>query len=444
MNARFKAYPSTKDSGSAHLGKIPQHWSATPLKGRCWIANGATPKSEVAAYWGGSIQWVTPADLSCLNSPYVAAGERTLTKDGYDSCGAQLVPPGTVILSSRAPIGAVAIAKCNLSTNQGCRSLVVGENLDSKYLYYILSVSSDQLNALGRGTTFLELSAGELGRFQIACPDLDEQVQVAKFLDNETAKIDALIEKQEQLIALLEEKRQAVISHAVTKGLNPDAPMRESGVPWAPLVPSHWPLAPNRSMLRIRKKLVGRRHSSYRLLSLTKQGVLIRDVSTGEGKYSDHLDRCQQVRPGDLVFCLFDVEETPRTVGLSAHAGMISGDYTVFECADPLTGRFLEYFYKAMDDRKLLSFLYRGLRKRIPKPGFLGAKTPMPPSEEREAIVRYLDQVVEQLARLGDSASCQVELLQERRTALISAAVTGKIDVREWKAPETEADEVVV
>jgi type I restriction enzyme S subunit len=119
---------------------------------------------------------------------------------------------------------------------------------------------------------------------------------------------------------------------------------------------------------------------------------------------------------------------------------MISGDYTVFECADPLAGRFLEYFYKAMDDRKLLSFLYRGLRKRIPKPGFLSAKTPMPPPDEQEAIVRYLDDVGEKLAKLGGCASDQVGLLQERRAALFSAAVTGKIDVRNWKAPESKTE----
>jgi type I restriction enzyme S subunit len=317
-------------------------------------------------------------------------------------------------------------------------------NLHPPFVHHLLRSTAfqEEFYRFGKGIVADLWSTNYSAMKNIGIPvmRLSEQAQIAKFLDYETLRIDALIEKQQQLIALLKEKRQAVISHAVTKGLNPDAPMRDSGVPWAPLVPAHWSLTPNRSVLRIRKKLVGRRHSSYRLLSLTKQGVLIRDVSTGEGKHSDHLDRCQEVRPGDLVFCLFDVEETPRTVGLSEHLGMISGDYTVFECADPLAGRFLEYFYKAMDDRKLLSFLYRGLRKRIPKPGFLGAKTPMPPSEEQEAIVRYLDEVGEQLAKLGDSASGQVELLQERRTALISAAVTGKIDVRGWQAPDSEAE----
>ena len=164
---------------------------------------------------------------------------------------------------------------------------------------------------------------------------------------------------------------------------------------------------------------------------------------TGAGKHSDHLDRSQEVRPGDLVFFLFDVEETPRTVGLSRHRGMISGDYTVLACPDGLTARFVEYFYKAMDDRKLLRPLYRGLRKRIPRPEFLRVRTPMPPSKERARIVQYLDALEVKVARLIKGASKQTALLQERRAALISAAVTGKIDVRGWTPPESATEQEV-
>ena len=114
-------------------------------------------------------------------------------------------------------------------------------------------------------------------------------------------------------------------------GLKPYRTYKESELPWLKQVPSHWALVPNRGLVRRRKVLVGERHAEYRLLSLTKQGVIVRDTSTGKGKFSSDMGTSQEVRNGDLVFCLFDVPETPRTVGLSRYDGMITGAYTVFE-----------------------------------------------------------------------------------------------------------------
>jgi type I restriction enzyme S subunit len=139
---------------------------------------------------------------------------------------------------------------------------------------------------------------------------------------------------------------------------------KESGLPWLGEVPEHWGLVPNRGLVRRRKILVGNRHKDYRLLSLTKQGVIVRDISTGRGKFSSDVGTSQHVRPGDLVFCLFDVPETPRTVGLSRHDGMITGAYTVFEPRGLSNVEYFELFYRAMDDRKLLSPLYSGLTAR--------------------------------------------------------------------------------
>ena len=164
--------------------------------------------------------------------------------------------------------------------------------------------------------------------------------------------------------------------------------MKDSGLPWVGEVPEHWNLVPNRAMLRRRKILVGDRHNEYELLSLTKAGIIVRDISTGRGKFSADMGTSQEVRTGDMVFCLFDVPETPRTVGLSQHSGMITGAYTVFECHNQQLACFLEAFYISMDDRKLLSPLYSGLRNTIPPPKFMGTKSPIPPSDEQTAIVR--------------------------------------------------------
>jgi type I restriction enzyme S subunit len=210
--------------------------------------------------------------------------------------------------------------------------------------------------------------------------------------------------------------------------LKPYAEYKESGLPWLGQVPGHWELAPNRSLMRIRKKLVGERHSSFTLLSLTKFGVIVRDISEMRGKFSSDPGTSQEVRKGDLVMCLFDVPETPRTVGLTRHAGMITGAYTVMECRRPESAKFLELFYIAMDDRKLLSPLYSGLRNTIPKERLLGTKTPLPPPAEQAAIVRFLDWANGRLERAIRAKRKVIALLNEQKQAIIHRAVTRGLD----------------
>jgi type I restriction enzyme S subunit len=181
-------------------------------------------------------------------------------------------------------------------------------------------------------------------------------------------------------------------------------------------------------MLRRRKVLVGKRHSDYKLLSLTKSGVIVRDISTGKGKFSADMGTSQEVRSGDLVFCLFDVPETPRTVGLSRFEGMITGAYTVFECCDSLLAAYLDSFYRAMDDRKLLSPLYSGLRNTIPPPRFLGTKTPIPPPDEQTAIVRFLNHTNQRIERTIRAKRKVIALLNEQKQVIIHRAVTHGLD----------------
>jgi len=206
--------------------------------------------------------------------------------------------------------------------------------------------------------------------------------------------------------------------------LKPYPEYKESGLPWLGQVPEHWGLIPNRGLVRRRKVLVGSLHQNYRLLSLTKQGVIVRDISTGKGKFSADMGTSQEVRSGDLVFCLFDVPETPRTVGLSRHDGMITGAYTVFECQNPGIAEYFELFYRAMDDRKLLSPLYSGLRNTIPAERFLGTKTPQPPPPEQLAIVRFLDWANGRLERAIRAKRKVISLLNEQKQAIIHRAVT--------------------
>ena len=182
--------------------------------------------------------------------------------------------------------------------------------------------------------------------------------------------------------------------------------------------------------MRAVKQLVGDSWALTQLLSLTKRGVIVRDIESGEGKYPESFETYQHIQPGDLVFCLFDVDETPRTVGLARQSGMLTGAYTRYVVdrrrAMP---EWLEYYFTALDDEKRLRPVYTGLRKVITKDRFGSLRIPVPPLSEQAAIVEVLEDLTAKTDELTAKAVRAVELLRERRQALISAAVTGQIDV---------------
>lgn len=204
-----------KDSGVEWLGAIPRNWNCVAIKNICKIVNGSTPKSSIEEYWDGDIDWFTPTDLSHKETIQINDSLRKITNSGFLSCGTTMVPANTVILSSRAPIGSLAITKKSACTNQGCKSLVTFSAQLSKYIYYSLLIFNSPLNNLGRGSTFLELSTDDLGGFKISLPN-DDIGEIIKYIDMTILKIDNLIEKQLQQIALLKERRTALISAAVT------------------------------------------------------------------------------------------------------------------------------------------------------------------------------------------------------------------------------------
>ena len=235
----MKPYLKYKDSGVEWIGDVPEGWEMQRLKRIAKIVNGSTPKSSITKYWGGDIVWVTPADISKVSSLKISGSEKKITHEGLNNCGASIVPQGSIILTTRAPIGNLAIANNSLCTNQGCKSLIP-TNVYSPYVFYFLFVSKEILQSIGSGTTFKELSTDNLASFMIVLPPKYEQKSIATYLDRKTTQIDNLISKKQKLIELLKEERAAIINQAVTKGLNTDASMKDSGIEWLGEVPKHW------------------------------------------------------------------------------------------------------------------------------------------------------------------------------------------------------------
>lgn len=194
-------------------------------------------------------------------------------------------------------------------------------------------------------------------------------------------------------------------------------------LPWLQRIPSHWDIVRNKVVMNESKATVGDESSKYTLLSLTKGGVIIRDLTQMKGKFPSDFGTYKTVTDGQIIFCLFDVDETPRTVGLSQYSGMITGAYDVFDVSG-INPHYLQYYYISLDDVKAMRPLYTGLRKVIGMTTFLQANLPLPPRVEQDQIVRYLDWKVSQINKLINIKKKQIALLQEQKQALINQALT--------------------
>ena len=194
-------------------------------------------------------------------------------------------------------------------------------------------------------------------------------------------------------------------------------------LPWLPQIPSHWSLARNKNIFQEAKEIVGDNANAYPLLSLTKKGIILRDVSSGKGKFPKDFNTYKIVKPGDMAFCLFDIDETPRTVGLSNFDGMLTGAYTIFHVSN-INPRYAYYYYLSLDDVKAMRPLYSGLRKTINTGTFLGTKIPIPPRDEQDQIVRFLDWKVSSVNRLINIKRKERKMIEAMKHSMVSGAVT--------------------
>lgn len=199
------------------------------------------------------------------------------------------------------------------------------------------------------------------------------------------------------------------------------------GLPWLSQVPLHWSISRNKNVFEESKETVGENFSRYTLLSLTLRGIIPRDVSSGKGKFPQSFDTYKKVDVGDMAFCLFDIDETPRTVGLSAHQGMLTGAYNIFHVKN-INPQYINYYYLSLDMAKAMKPLYTGLRKTIGIDTFMGTKIPVPPYEEQNQIVRYLDWQTSKINQLINAKKRIIFLLEEQKQAAITHVVTRGLD----------------
>lgn len=417
-------YEAYKDSGVEWIGAIPVHWNSFPLCAKSKLKSISNNENEelLSVYLDKGVIKFDDVDAKRTNTT-----SSDLTK--Y-----QLVDPGDFVLNNQqAWRGSVGVSDYRGIVSPAYLVLSLSEDIVPRFGNYLFRdgamVANYLVSSKGVGTIQRNLYWPQLKRALVFLPPTEEQLLIACFLDKKTALIDEAISIKEKQINLLKEHKQIIIQQAVTQGLDPNVPMKDSGVDWIGKIPQHWKLKPNKCLFKLKKSLVGKRSGDYELLSLTLKGIIKRDMDNPEGKFPAEFNTYQEVSVGDFVFCLFDVEETPRTVGLSKFRGMITGAYTVFELDESVSKEFLYYFYLNLDSRKMMRPLYKGLRNTISKETFLSFKSFIPPLKEQEEIVDFIEYEVNKIDLTIDGISEQIDKIKEYKSCLINGSVTGKIKV---------------
>lgn len=420
----MKRYNAYKDSGVKWIGEIPSHWDTKQFR-RFFLI-----KKDVANCLGYDVLSVTQKGLKVKD---IESNEGQMAND-YSKY--QIVEVGDFVMNSMDLLtGYIDCAKQKGVTSPDYKSFKVRQaiNLNKQYYLYIFQFcyKGRIFYNLGRGVSNKgrwRLPSENLNRFMLPVPPLHEQQAIVDYLKDKTFKIEQYVSARERERELLDSLKQSEIANVVTRGLNPNVKMKDSGIPWIGEIPEHWEPCRNKDIFEESKKIVGENSSDYVLLSLTKQGVIVRDLSENKGKFPKEFNTYKVVEPGDMIFCMFDVDETPRTVGLSQNHGMITGAYDVFKIKRVLP-KFALYYYLSIDDRKALRPLYKGLRKVVPLPTFMSSKIFLPPLSEQQAIVAYIDEKLQKIDQYMCDLQREIDYLKEFKQRLISDAVTGQLCV---------------
>lgn len=453
--AKYQKYAEYKDSGVEWLGGIPSHWKIASLRFLVEAVSNGSTASQVE-------ESETTVPISRIES--ISTGEIDMNKVGFVDIKTISqnfkLHKNDILLShinSLPMVGNIALKRDDSTLFHGMNllRLVPNRTITAPYylfwllksIYFRKSVESVAKPAINQAS----VSIDSLKNIKLLVPNIDEQIAIANFLDHETTKIDHLIEKQQQLIELLKEKRQAVISHAVTKGLDSNVPMKDSGVEWLGEVPEHWEIKQNKYLLEFvtsgsrgwAQYYADTGSLFFRIANLTRDTIepkleSIQYVEPPKGSEGER----SKIKINDLLISITADLGSVCVADASIKDGYVSQHVALCRPIKICVSRWLAYFI--LSDCAKEQFLgsgYGGTKIQLSLEDIKELIIAVPPRNEQLQISEYIDEKLTQYEHLICQAEKLIGTLQERRTALISAAVTGKIDVRNWQAPTVaEAD----
>jgi type I restriction enzyme, S subunit len=444
---QYQGYEKYKESGVEWLGDIPKHWDAKRLKFISQkVQTGTTPPSNREEYYqDGDVNWFAPSDFSEDNL-YLKEAKKKINRKALEDGIVKQIPRGSIlIIGIGATLGKVGLLDVDATSNQQVNAILLNRNINSTFVAYFLLVLQEIMKIISNSTTLGILNQEKTKQIPLTIPPLDEQESIAHFLDRKTSQIDALIAKKEALLEKLDEKRTALISHAVTKGLDPNVPMKNSGVEWLGDIPKHWTPIKLKylcSLLRDGTHLPPPRVTTgVPLLSVRNiingKFVNLDDDSLISEEDFKELNKSFEIYENDIVLATVGATLGKVAVVEKMPKFTIQRSIAVLR---PKEGKclfkFLFYFLKSPDFQNLL-WMNTGFSAQ---PGiYLGSLQNffilMPTLIEQEKIVEYLDRKTQEIDRQKAKVKAAIKLLKEYRTALITNAVTGKIDVRQVSSP---------
>ena len=421
--AKFKRYDSYKNSGIEWLGEIPSHWEILKTK-----------------YVHKSIKF--------LNTNRICDNVLSLTLRGVVNNNIDnpegLVPKdyATYQIFEKNDLVFKLIDLENISTSRvgivhekGIMSsayirLKIGKRSIPKfaYYYYYSLYINNVYNNIGCGVRST-LNPTDLLNIKIPLPPKDEQEKIALYLDEKIAKIDASISGKEKFIELLKEQKQIIINDAVTKGLNKNAKFKNSGVEWLGEIPSHWEMKKHKYCFVLNKEIVGNNSSNLQLLSLTKNGIKAIDKFDQSGKVPISFDTYQFISKDDIVMCLFDLDVSAVFSGISPYEGMISSAYKSFKCNSNLLPKYCDYFFRNVFVSRKYKIYSKNVRFTMNVDDFMSLYIPIPPKDEQEKIVEYIENKISKIDKLLNLEQEYIKSLKEYKASLIDSVVTGKVKV---------------
>lgn len=421
-----------KNSGISWINEISENWNVEPIKYNYSLIAGATPESTNVDFWDGDIKWVTPADFKTKDI-FVTGGSRNLTAEGYKSCSTSMLPIGSIVFSKRAPIGTVAITADRLCTNQGCLGLVEKSGrVLNKFYFYVISIYGDVFNLFGSGTTFKEISANTFANIKLPTPPIQEQKRIVDFLNAKCAEINSLTADIQTQIDTLEQYKRSVITEAVTKGLNPDVEMKDSGTPWCPLIPIHWKYVNPKALFTQR---LDRAYPGDKQLTASQEyGVIYQDeymelTGTKIVTVMKDFSILKHVEPNDFVISMRSFQ---GGLEYSERRGSISSAYVMLipnnEYVYP---PFYRWFFKSSKYINAIQSTSNLVRdgQAMRYANFAQVPLFIIPLDEQKQISEYLDEKVRKIDEILKSKKSQLEILAEYKKSLIYEYVTGKKEV---------------
>lgn len=434
------------------LYQVPEDWELPLLKLMAQVESGHTPSRSHPEYWVTeecNIPWFSLADIWQLRDGrqiYLGDTKEKVSPLGIANSGARILPAGTVVLSRTASVGFSGIMPTPMATTQDFVNFVCGPRLHNRYLMWVLRGMKPEFERLRQGSTHKTIYMPDALQFRTPMPPLSTQKAISDFLDRKTAAIDALIEKKQKLLDLLAEKRAALINQTVTRGLDPDVPMKDSGIPWIGEIPAHWGVVLLRLMARLESgHTPSRSRPEYWVPNeCTVPWFTLADVwqlRSGKQLYLGKTKECisetgmanssARLLPTGTV-----VLSRTASVGFTGVMPIpmaTTQDFANWVCGPLLHPEFLCTTFRGMGS-EFNRIKMGSTHQTIYMPDIRQIGIPLPPIEEQRSIAVEALRQTEGMDAAANKVGSQIDRLQEYRQALITAAVTGQLDITEEAA----------